>query len=140
MLESVSLSNHQLPTETMGTLKIIDTADEFRIEISGKFIGWCVADVESRWHQVLSKASSRQVTVDISRLSAYENAGRKLLRHMHKHGTTIAAATPRSLIFLAEITATQRSGPAPTLIRDESNKAEQPKQSAATKKAAASGD
>ena len=142
MLMDNQLSNTRNPKTNMGTLKIIDTADEFRIEIAGQFIGSCVNDVETRWHQALSKASSRRVTVDIARLSGYENPGRRLLRRMHKHGTTIAAPTPRSLIFLAEITATQRRGPAPapTPIRENAKQAEQTKQPAAATKKAAAGD
>jgi hypothetical protein len=93
-----------------------DGADEFRIEIVGYFVGACVHELEWRWRLALSK-SPRTVTVDISRLTAYENAGRELLRYMYGHGTKIAAANPNSLIFLGEITGTPNPGPAPALVR-----------------------
>jgi hypothetical protein len=93
-----------------------DGADEFRIEIVGNFAGACVHEVEWRWRLALSESSPRRITVDISRLAAYENAGRKLLRYMYAHGTNIAAANPDSLIFLGEISATPRRGPA--LVRE----------------------
>jgi hypothetical protein len=94
-----------------------DRADEFRIEIIGNFVGACVHELESQWRLALSK-SPRTVTVDISRLTGYENAGRKLLRYMSGHGTKIAAANPNSLIFLGEITGTPNPGPAPALVRE----------------------
>lgn len=101
----------------MATLKIFDEADEFRIEIAGQFAGPCVTEVETYWQTALSKVSPRRLTVDISRLAGYESPGRKLLRSMHHHGATIAAATPRSLIFLAEITAAVRRGPLPEPVK-----------------------
>ena len=108
----------------MATLKIFDEADEFRIEIGGHFTGSYVNEVEAQWKKALSKIATRRLTIDISRLSGYETAGRKLLRAMHKHGATIAAPSPRSLVFLAEITAASRLGPAPepVQLQDESKR------------------
>src|SRR4051794_910323 len=62
--------------------------------------------------------SPRTVTVDVSGLTGYDNAGRKLLRYMYGHGTKIAAANASSLLFLGEITATPKRGPAPALVRE----------------------
>lgn len=95
-----------------------DGADEFRIEIVGNFVGACVHEVDCRWRLALSESFPRTLTVDISRLTAYENAGRKLLRHMYGHGTKIAAGNSDSLTFLGEITAVLNPGPAPTLLRE----------------------
>lgn len=116
----------------MATLKIFDEADEFRIEIAGQFTGSCVSEVESHWRKALSRVSTRRLTVDISRLSGYESAGRKLLRYMHQHGCTFAAATPRSLIFLGEITAAARRGPLPepVQLREEPAPARKPARTA----------
>ena len=99
-----------------GTLTYLYEANEFRMEIVGQFCGPCVAEAEARWTKVLSESSASRVTIDISRLAGYENPGRTLLRRMHQHGATIAAANPRSLIFLAEITTPKRLGPTPSLI------------------------
>ena len=99
----------------MATLKIYDGADEFRIEIAGRFTPNAVEDVDRIWQKALAENLQRKITIDISRLSGYDSSGCLLLRKMHQHGTTIAAATPRSLIFLQEITAPTRRGPA--LIR-----------------------
>ena len=87
----------------MATLKIRDWADEFRIEIIGRFAGSCTAEAATEWHNALSEASPRRIVVDITRLSSYDAAGRQLLTNMHHHGTTIAAGTPLSLVFLHEI-------------------------------------
>jgi hypothetical protein len=88
----------------MATLKIRDWADEFRIEIIGRFAGSCTTEAANEWQSVLSVVSLRRVVVDITRMSGYDTAGRQLLAHMHNHGTTIAAGTPLSLVFLHEIT------------------------------------
>jgi hypothetical protein len=100
----------------VANLTFSDEASEFRIAIAGQFCGPCVAEAELRWQRALSEVSARRITIDISSLAGYENSGRNLLRRMHRHGAAIAAATPRSLIFLAEITAARRLGPIPSLI------------------------
>lgn len=100
----------------MANLTFLDEANDFRIEIVGSFCGSCVADAEVRWLQALSGRAPKRVTVDISQLAGYENPGRILLRRMHRHGAAIAASTPRSLLFLAEITASRRLGPLPSVV------------------------
>jgi hypothetical protein len=102
----------------VAVLNYYDGADEFRIEIAGNFVGACVHEVEWRWRVALSESSPRTATVDISGLTGYEDAGRKLLRYMYGHGTTIAAANSNSLIFLGEITATPKRAPAAALMRE----------------------
>ena len=104
----------------MAVLNYNDGANEFRIEIVGNFVGACVHEVEGRWRGALSESSPRTVIVDISGLTGYENAGRKLLRSMYGHGTKIAAANSNSLIFLDEITAAPKRGPAPALVVSQS--------------------
>lgn len=94
------------------TIKIHDKADEFRIELIGKFAGGIVDEVASSWKDALADASPRRCTVDISRLNGYDPAGRKLLRKMYKHGTHIAAGNPVALAFLNEISQPERRGPA----------------------------
>lgn len=96
----------------MAIITVYDNADEYRIEIIGNFVDSAVREVDGNWRKALSESFPRKITVDISQLSNYDNAGYRLLRKMHKHGTTIAAATPRSLVFLQEITASPRRGPA----------------------------
>ncbi|MFL6450588.1 MAG: hypothetical protein ACJ746_23340 [Bryobacteraceae bacterium] len=95
----------------MATLKIRDWADEFRIEIIGRFAGSSTTEAANEWQRALSKVSLRRVVVDITRLSGYDTAGRQLLAHMHNHGTTIAAGTPLSLVFLHEITDSPKLDP-----------------------------
>lgn len=100
----------------MATFKIHDRADEFRVEIAGRFAGACVDEVRTAWQSALRKALSRHFTVDLTRLSGYDAEGRKLLRDMHQHGTQFAAGTPESLIFLREISTPVRQGP--LLVQD----------------------
>jgi len=95
----------------VATLKIRDWADEFRIEIIGRFAGSSTTEAANEWQRVLSEVSPRRIVVDITRLSGYDTAGRQLLAHMHNHGTTIAAGTPLSLVFLHEITHTPKLDP-----------------------------
>jgi hypothetical protein len=94
----------------VATIRIHDQADQFRIEIAGRFAGDVVSEVDSSWKAVLNKPSSRRLTVDISRMSGYDTSGRKVLAEMYHHGTHIAASTPSSLVFLNEISAPIRRG------------------------------
>lgn len=89
----------------MAIPRIMDRADEFRIEIVGRFRGEIVNDVAKQWQQALLEKVPRRYTIDISRMTSYDGPGRDLLRRMHQHGTQVAAATRRSLEFLREITA-----------------------------------
>ena len=99
----------------MATLRFRDWADEFRIEIIGRFAGSSTTEAANEWQRALNEASSRRVVVDITRLSGYDAAGRQLLAHIYKHGTTIAAGTPLSLVFLHEITHSPKLDPGLTL-------------------------
>ena len=104
----------------MAIFNIYDGADEYRIEIAGNFADNAVQEVDRNWRKALAENLQRKITVDISQLNDYDISGCNLLRKMHQHGTVIAAATPRALIFLQEITAPPRRGPA--LIRQATNK------------------
>jgi hypothetical protein len=88
--------------------EIFDRADEFRIEIIGRFSGDGVQEVKQRWQEALRESVPRRLTIDISRLSGYDGNGRKLLAEMYRHGTEFAARTPSSLVFLNEIANTPR--------------------------------
>jgi hypothetical protein len=90
---------------------ISDGADEFRIELIGRFTGECVTLVEQAWKTALSVPASRRYTVDISRMIGFDGPGRKLLATMYRHGTQFAAGTPEALVLLGEISAIPRRGP-----------------------------
>jgi ABC-type transporter Mla MlaB component len=94
------------------TVRIHDRANEFRIELIGKFSGESVGDVASSWKAALAEAFQRKCTVDISRLTGYDLAGRKLLREMYQHGTQFAAGNPVALALLNEISTPERTRPA----------------------------
>lgn len=96
----------------MATIKIHDRADEFRMEIAGRFTGEIVNDAAAHWKNALRENPPRRFTVDISRLSGYDYAGCKLLNRMYHHGANFAAATPLSLVFLKEISTPIRRSPA----------------------------
>lgn len=98
----------------MAIVKVLDRAYEVRVEIAGRFAGSVVEEVASTWRETLAETTSRRFTLDISRLSGYDNAGRNLLSSMYHHGTRIAASTPLSLVFLNEISAIPR--PQATLV------------------------
>jgi hypothetical protein len=91
----------------VANITLYDGAHDFRITIKGKFTGPSVEDVARSWESALSEKLPRRYMVDISGLSGYDTAGRRLLRDMHKHGVAFAAATPMSLVFLNEISGTQ---------------------------------
>ena len=96
----------------VATIKIYDKADEFRIEIAGRFAGDVIDEVAAYWRTVLQAASPRRFTVDISRMSGYDTPGCRQLAKMYRHGAQIAAATPLSLVFLNEISTPTRRHPA----------------------------
>jgi hypothetical protein len=94
------------------TINIRDNADEFRIEIVGTLTGDVVDDVLYTWKAVLLENLARRITVDITQMDGYDQAGRGLLRDMDRHGTRIAAGSALSLVFLNEISRPERLGPA----------------------------
>ena len=121
----------------LATYKVLDGADEFRIEIVGKFAGQCVRDVSGCWHEALGKNIQRQIAVDISRISGYDTGGKTLLCEMHRHGTVIAASTPSSLVFLQEITSARRT---PAVLHEAPKAVSRPARTTRRSNAAASGE
>lgn len=111
------------------TVKIHDRADEFRIELIGKFSGDVVDEIASSWKAALADTLPRKCTVDISRLSGYDATGRKLLREMYQHGTQFAAGNPVALAFLNEISTQERKGPALVRTLLQEHKTEEPRNS-----------
>jgi hypothetical protein len=103
----------------VATIRFFDRADEFRIELTGRFSGDAIQDVRKTWQEALLETSQRRFSVDISGMTAYDLSGRKLLAEMYRHGMNFAARTPASLVFLDEIAntprATPRIGEAPNL-------------------------
>lgn len=89
-------------------VKIQDGAAEFRVSLKGRFAGSAVQEVRRLWVEKLSECLSTRFTVDISELSDYDAAGRKLLREMYLHGIHFAASTPASLVLLSEISSPKR--------------------------------
>ena len=85
-----------------------DGAVEFRITLIGRFAGPSVEEVRKAYHDNLNERRSARIGVDISALTDYDAAGRKLLRDMYLHGVHFAAATPASLVFLSEISSPKR--------------------------------
>jgi len=100
----------------VSTIQTYDGADEFRIEIVGRFQGQSVDDVARMWRTALRETRPRKCIIDISRINGYDVAGCRLLRDMYHHGTQIAAGTPQSLVYLSEISTPRRRGPA--LVRE----------------------
>ena len=89
----------------MPVLQIIDRAHEFRMIVVGRLAEDFASELEQKWAAALTEALPRRLTMDISHLSGYDLAGRRLLRKMYEHGTEFAASTASSLVHLADITA-----------------------------------
>jgi hypothetical protein len=85
------------------TLYISDQVEEFRIEVSGRFSGSAVTDAQLAWQAALTANNHGRISIDITRMTGYDHSGCLLLREMYAHGTHIVAGTPRSLLFLHEI-------------------------------------
>ena len=101
-------SSMHVSGDAVATIKVLDGADEFRIEIEGQFAGDCVKDVQAKWSNALLETAPRRFMVDISHLTGWDGAGQKALSKMYRHGTQFAAGTPSSLVFLGEIAASPR--------------------------------
>jgi hypothetical protein len=95
----------------VGNIKIFDLAEQFRIEIEGRFSGEIVPKVAECWHKALSELNPRRVIIDISQLSGYDPEGSRLLRQMYRHGTHLSARNARALAFLDEISTYKLPGP-----------------------------
>lgn len=95
----------------MAKLHLTDQAHLFRIAIEGRFAGESVERVHQYWSDILGECSMRRFTIDISQLTGYDMAGRRLLRDMYNHGVYISAPTPRALVFLDELAAPELNGP-----------------------------
>ncbi len=96
-------------------IKVFDQADEFRIEIEGRFAGDVVDHVKHLWKTALGESSPRRFSVDISGLTGYDLTGCRLLRDIYRHGTYISARNADSLAFLSEISSSNTTGK-PTLV------------------------
>ncbi len=100
----------------MVSIRIRDNADEFRVEIAGRFAGAVVDDVLYMWKAVQRVGDSRRFTIDITQLTGYDYAGCSLLTDMQTYGTRISAGSALSLVFLNEISGSKPK-PGPTLVR-----------------------
>jgi hypothetical protein len=89
------------------TLNIFDHAEEFRIEIAGRFSDSLVSNASEAWHSALSTNTPRRISVDITQMSGYDRAGYMLLREIYSHGSHIVAGTPHSLLFLSQISSSK---------------------------------
>ncbi len=98
---------------------ISDQAEEFRIEISGRFAGTAVNDAATAWKSALNVNTPRRICVDITRMTGYDRSGFTLLREFYLHGTHIAAGTPRSLLFFTQISDSRSTSDTPWSERDD---------------------
>ena len=97
--------------QAVATFRILDKADEFRIELIGRFAGACVGELRNAWSEKLCKKLGQRFTVDLARMSGWDAGGRKLLRDMHQHGTQFVAGNAETLVFLREISVRVSRGP-----------------------------
>lgn len=100
----------------MATFKIYDRANEFRVELVGRFAGPLVHELRTAWQEALNNTLGHGFTVDLGRMSGWDAEGRKLLRDMYQHGTQFAAGSAESLVFLREISAP--GGRRPMLVQE----------------------
>jgi hypothetical protein len=96
----------------LADIKVFDQANEFRIEIEGRFAGEVVDYVNDLWETALGESSPRRFSVDISGLTGYDVTGCRLLRDIYRHGTYISARNAASLAFLSEISSPTLGRPA----------------------------
>ncbi len=99
------------------TLRILEKAEEVRVELEGTLCGGLVQELMTVWQSAQSKLFWRRFAVDISKLKGYDDSGRALLHEMYVRGTLISAGTPASLILLREIAGTETTADALIALR-----------------------
>lgn len=111
----------------MDLLHVRDGSDEVRVEVCGNLTGIQVEKLRATWEAAQSTLFWRRFVVDISALTGYDRDAHQLLHVLHQHGAVFAAATPRSLDFLEEITSGTTTRSALLALRRTADRASAPR-------------
>jgi hypothetical protein len=111
----------------MDLLHVRDGSNEVRVEVCGNFAGSVVEQLKTIWNASQPTLFWQRFVVDISGLTGYDREGHQLLHLLHQHGAIFAAATPRSLDFLEEITTGISTRSALTALRRSADRASSPR-------------
>jgi hypothetical protein len=84
-------------------VRVMDKADEVRVEIEGILNSERLFDLQTVWEDSQSTLFWRRFVVAISKLDGFDSAGLALLHKMYRQGVVFSASTPSSLLLLKEI-------------------------------------
>ncbi len=86
------------------SLRIRQTGNEFRFELIGDFTDLMVVRLAELWKDAQSECW-KDISVDLSGVTACSPAGEQTLSELLKHGTRMSARTPNSLDLLKRLSA-----------------------------------
>jgi anti-anti-sigma regulatory factor len=78
--------------EPMLKITVHDAADPFRLELEGRLAGPWVCELEHCWHTAKASQPHGRLSVDLTGVTFIDQAGRYLLRLMHRDGVHLVAS------------------------------------------------
>jgi len=88
-----------------------DGPSAFRFELAGEFDSNDAMRIEQDWHTASSTIGNRTLIIDLSFVTAIDEAGRNLFRRWYAGGAQLVANTPRSRELVEWITGRPFSPP-----------------------------
>jgi hypothetical protein len=70
-----------------------DAAGLLRVELEGRLAGAWVCELEHCWHTAKGSQPNRKYSVDLTGVTFIDQAGRYLLRLMHRDGVSLVASS-----------------------------------------------
>jgi len=83
-----------------------DAADQLHLRLEGRLAGAWVYELEHCWYTVKTSHPHRQLSVDLTRVTFVDQAGRYLLQLMHRDGVGFVASGLMRQDILDHITGT----------------------------------
>jgi anti-anti-sigma regulatory factor len=73
-------------------ISLHDAAGPLRVELEGRLAGAWVSELEHCWHIAKASHPNRKLSVDLTSVTFIDQAGRYLLRLMHRDGVSFIAS------------------------------------------------
>jgi anti-anti-sigma regulatory factor len=89
-MRPLSMVEHKV--EPMLKITLHDTAGPLRLELEGRLAGAWVCEVEQCWHTAKARYPNRTLAIDLTGVTFIDQAGRYLLRLMHRDGVSFVAS------------------------------------------------
>ena len=90
-------------------ITVHDTAGHLRIELEGRLAGAWVCELEQCWYSAKTSHPQRPLTVDLTSVTFIDQAGRYLLRLMHRDSVSFVTSSLMWQDIIEDITDAQGS-------------------------------